>query len=332
MTNFVSKIYILVLFVIAFPSLTNAESASEIRAWIQNFNVNGYRTVSESMFSKADSNGAKIVEDLIKKGILERVTYKEVRLKQNEGKFISRPQEIVGSNFDAIWSILQQSLYEKEGNLYYIGSDKNVKQLTFSGRDREPRLHPKGKWVYFVHSYEGKWVGDKYYPPKGKNPPKENNSRVRVLKEELWRIYNDGTGAVKLYRCESGFDAPDPDYDVAYIENIQFSPNGDKIYFETPEFATESGLRVMDANGSHQKLLGAGTNTKIVLSSEIKNDNNRDYSGYIITAQHHYFEFGGSYDWYYLFTPDFKEVGPVGEDRKSLPGDAGIIFTDRLVE
>jgi hypothetical protein len=32
-----------------------------------------------------------------------------------------------------------------------------------------------------------------------------------------------------------------------------------------------------------------------------------------MVQQHHYFVGGGSYDWYWLITPDGREVGPLGE-------------------
>jgi len=37
------------------------------------------------------------------------------------------------------------------------------------------------------------------------------------------------------------------------------------------------------------------------------------YKGYLIVNQHRYFIGGGSYDWYWLFSPAGKEAGPFGE-------------------
>ena len=63
--------------------------------------------VTVSMFFKADSNGGRILDDLIKSGVLEKTPSTEVRLKRNGGDSVSRPEEIAGSNFDKIWFILQ---------------------------------------------------------------------------------------------------------------------------------------------------------------------------------------------------------------------------------
>ena len=216
------------------------------------------------------------------------------------------------------------SVYEKNGNVFYVSDNKISKQLTFSGRDREPKLHPKGKWVYYVHSYEGKWVEEKYYPPKG------GIIKPGLLKEEIWRIKIDRSNASKLFNCEHEDGAQvDSDYFVASASNIQFSPEGDKVYFETPEWATSGALHVMDMDGKNERVLGAGNNTKVVLSARTFDDREKSYKGYIVTAQHRYFFYGGSYDWFYLFTPDLKkEIAPLGEDPSYFNDMGEIKYTD----
>jgi hypothetical protein len=39
-----------------------------------------------------------------------------------------------------------------------------------------------------------------------------------------------------------------------------------------------------------------------------------EYRDHLLVQQHRYFLGGGSYDWFFLFTPGGKEVGVVGED------------------
>jgi len=87
------------------------------------------------------------------------------------------------------------SVHVKDGNIFYDNNGESI-QLTSSGRDEDPILHPKGEWVYFVRSFEGKFIGEKYYPPK------EAKSNDGLLKQELWRVKIDGTNAVMLFRSE----------------------------------------------------------------------------------------------------------------------------------
>ena len=34
-----------------------------------------------------------------------------------------------------------------DGNIFYVGDDGNTKQITTSGRDEYPAIHPDGQWV-----------------------------------------------------------------------------------------------------------------------------------------------------------------------------------------
>ncbi len=212
-----------------------------------------------------------------------------------------------------------------DGNILYVGDDGKTKQVTTSGRDEDPKLHPDGQWVYFVRDVEGKWVGEKFYPPKGAE------IKDGLLKQELWRVKKDGTGATMLFRSEhAAIDGPDPDYAVATVGNIQFSPSGDKVYFETSEWVTSAALHMMNADGTQETMLGPGNDTKIVLSARTFEDREKSYEGYIVTDQHRYWFYGGSYDWYYLFTPDLKkEIAPLGDDPAYFTEMGDIKYTDQ---
>ena len=220
-------------------------------------------------------------------------------------------------------NVYAASVYAKDRNIYYANNGA-VKQLTSLGRDENPSLHPKGEWIYFIRDTPGTWRREIYYPAK--NEVIENG----LLKQEIWRVKKDGTGATKLFRSEySAIDGPNPDYTVAGVWNIQFSPDGDKVYFETAEWVTSAGLHIMKPDGSGEKLLGSGSGTKIILSARTFDDRERSYRGYIVTSQHRYFFYGGSYDWFYLFTPDLKkEIAPLGDDYDYFTEVGDIIYTD----
>lgn len=214
-------------------------------------------------------------------------------------------------------------VFVKDRNIYIVENGKTT-QVTSSGRDEYPALHPKGEWIYFVRATSGKWVGEKYYPAK------DEIIKDGILHGELWRVRKDGMQAKLLFRNDCcAIDGPDPNYVVASIYNIQFSPDGDKVYFETPNWVTSAALHVMKPDGSGEKLLGAGNDTKIILSARTFEDREHSYEGYIVTAQHRYFFYGGSYDWYYLFTPDMKrEVAPLGDDPAYFTEVGDIKYTD----
>jgi len=224
--------------------------------------------------------------------------------------------------FFFIPNVYAASVYAKDRNIFYVDSGKTL-QITSFGRDDNPVLHPKGEWIYFVRSTPGKWVGEKYYPAKGEV------IKDGILHGELWRVRKDGTQAKLLFRNDCcAIDGPDPNYVVASIFNIQFSPDGDKVYFETSNWVTSAALHVMKSDGSGEKMLGPGNGTKIVLSAREVDPKYGSCRGFIVTSQHNYWWFGGSYDWFYLFTPDFKEVGPLGDDFSYFTDMGNMSYTD----
>ncbi len=215
-----------------------------------------------------------------------------------------------------------KKVFVKDRNIYYERDGKTT-QLTSSGRDEEPVLHPEEEWVYFVRRTPGAWKGEEYYPAK------DEIVKNGILADELWRVKIDGTHPKLLFRNDKiAVDGPNPDYRSAIIQNIQFSPDGDKVYFETPNWVTSSGLNIMNADGSGQKLLGGANGAKIVISARELDPKHGTCRGYIVASQHRYWWFGGSYDWYYLFTPDFKEVGPLGDDFDYFTEMGDIVYTD----
>lgn len=210
-----------------------------------------------------------------------------------------------------------------KGNVIYASADGHRPRLTDSGRDREPALHPGGEWVYFIRSFEGRFDEEKYIPPAGKQAP-----AGKMLQEELWRVRKTGAEAQMLYRHDIAGPCPDAEHDIASIDNIQFSPDGKRVYFEATRGATASDLWVMDEDGKNRRALGCANGTRIVQSSTAG-----DYRGFIVTSQHRYFVFGGSYDWYYLFTPGMeKEIGPIGVNLKEGVESKSVTFvpTHRL--
>ena len=231
---------------------------------------------------------------------------------------------IMISIFLFLSTALADSVHVKDGNIYYENNGKEL-QITSSGRDGNPVLHPDDAWVYFVRKLYECPTEDKCIPLKGINMEDGD------FKEELWRIKTNGNDATMLFLSKesAGVMGDNHEYSFASIDNMQFSPSGDKVYFETPNWVVSAGLHVMDADGSNEKLLGGGNGTKIILVAVHSDKKYNDYRGYIVTNQHRYGWFGGAYDWYWLFTPDFKEIGTLGDDFDYFTEIGEIKYTDQ---
>lgn len=204
----------------------------------------------------------------------------------------------------------EYSVIEKEGRIYLIIQGNEI-QLTTKGIYKSPVINPSGEWIYYVKVTEAKDNGD-----MGSVDPPIGYIGNYVFKEEIWRM--DTTGERKSFVYKSP-KPPKPNqtwYTLSSIDNIQFSPSGDKLYFQSDPYTVTGTIWVMESDGSNAQLLSSGHSIRIIESNTDGTDNK--YKGDLIVKQHRYFTFGGSYDWYWLFDPDFKEIGPIGDN---IPDD-----------
>lgn len=189
----------------------------------------------------------------------------------------------------------------RDGNIF-ISADGVEKQLTSTGRDSNPVLDPQRKWLVFTRSIDGK-------------PIQTGNDPDGYPPAELWQIRVDGKEPLMLLRTRNSEKMESV---IAGFENVQFSSDGRLVYFVTPAWATSGAVHVVDTTNRKERFVVAGNDLEVVHSGE--------YRDHLLVRQHRYFMGGGSYDWFYLFTPQGKEVGVVGEDTanfKDLHADGG---------
>ena len=185
-----------------------------------------------------------------------------------------------------------QTVSEKDGNIQYTDKSGQTTALTSSGRDSDPVLAPDGKWVVFVRKVDGKKIA---------------TGSDELEPTELWQVRIDGKEPTLLLKCR---DSEKPEGIIAAFESLQFSTNGKLVYFTTPAWAVSGAIHVVDTTNRKERYLLPGSDVKVVPSGE--------YKDCLLVLQHRYFLGGGSYDWYWLFRPDGKEVGPVGETTENF--------------
>jgi hypothetical protein len=164
--------------------------------------------------------------------------------------------------------------------------------ITSSGHDSAPLLSPDGRVVVFLRATH--------------RPAKDCAADASDGKPlELWRVNSDGNSARRLLATHGG---PNPEAVVCDFANLQFNSAGSVLYFETPAWATSGAIHALDLATGKERLFLPG-NGLIVLAR----CRDKRYRDNIITGQHRYFVFSGSYDWAFLFTPEGKEIGPLGD-------------------
>jgi dipeptidyl aminopeptidase/acylaminoacyl peptidase len=186
-----------------------------------------------------------------------------------------------------------QTVTVKDGNIQFTDKSGQTTAVTSSGRDSNPVLAPDGKWIAFVRKVDGKKVS--------------SASEDALEPTELWQVRVDGKEPTMLARCR---ESQKMESVIAGFDDLQFSSDGKLLYFVTPAWTTSGAVHVIDTTNGKERYVFPGNNLKLVPSGE--------YKDCLLVQQHRYFVGGGSYDWFWLFRLDGKEVGPVGEDTENF--------------
>ena len=194
-------------------------------------------------------------------------------------------------------AVLAGPLSVQNGNICFTGPSGEPKPLTTSGTDAQPVLSPDGRWIVFVRTIPGKTI-----------PTGVGDSPAT----ELWQIGANGRNATLLVRSSP---ADKTELILANFSKSQFSSDGRSVYFVSDAWATSGAVHVVDTTNRKEHFVCAGSDLEIVRAGE--------YKDCLLVQQHRYFIGGGSYDWYWLFRPTGKEIGPVGEDRENFKATYG---------
>ncbi len=125
---------------------------------------------------------------------------------------------------------------------------------------------------------------------------------------ELWLKYSDGTEEL-LVSSHSAEDIKDV---IAFIQNPQFSLDKKKIYFMSAAWATSYSIHVVDIETKNEHFVCDGNSLKVIQSGL--------YAGDLIVNKYKYYGAPnyGSYDDYYIVTPEGQEIKDIGDDPEIL--------------
>jgi len=161
-------------------------------------------------------------------------------------------------------------------------------------QDHLPTLSPDKHWIAFIHRQKMVLSED----CKG-NPYMDDS-----LVDQLW-IYNVKTKKKKLL-VNYNFFCDVPEKMILHIEDMKFSPDSKIIYFQTGAWLHSDAVHAVNIDGSGEHYLIPGDSIDIIQKGDSKGD--------LVVSQYRYFVEGGSFIWFWLYTPSGKEEGPIGED------------------
>lgn len=186
-----------------------------------------------------------------------------------------------------------------EGGNIVLFTGSNRRTLTSQQRDSEAVLSPDRLWVVYTRSAT---------PVAAESDEDDAAGDCAALPapDELRRVKVDGSGDELLVRGRTGAQ---PDQALCGFHGKQFTSDGGTLLFLSPAWTTSSALHTFSLATRTARFLMPANDFAVLswcTSAELKDA--------IVAQQHRYFQFGGSYDWYWLFDRTGKtEVGPVGE-------------------
>ncbi len=179
------------------------------------------------------------------------------------------------------------SVREQDGNIFYVGDDGVSTQLTSQHTDTSPLLSPDGRKVVFGRTTQEKAVYS------------EEQER------EIW--LSDISGK-EVRRILATLHDDAPEKTLTQFNNWIFSADGKQLYFLTVAWAVSNALHVLDLASSKEHYITDANDVLVIGKGK--------YANHLVVMKHKYFKREGSYDYYWLITPEGKELKMVGEDKE----------------
>ncbi len=176
---------------------------------------------------------------------------------------------------------------DKQGNIWFTGAAGRRVRLTTDGKNSDPALSPDKRRIAYVHETAGKAIST------GSGAAAPPQQRGMDIDRQPPATHVRPADARKVEDILAGFSSP------------AWSPDGRTLYFAGAAYATSGAIHAYDFGTKRVRFFLPGNDPQVVPTGEYKGD--------LLVMQHRYVLGGGSYDWYWLFTPAGKEVGPVGE-------------------
>ncbi|HEX2203112.1 MAG TPA: hypothetical protein VHG91_07430 [Longimicrobium sp.] len=178
-----------------------------------------------------------------------------------------------------------QAVSAENGNVVYTAPGAPPRRLTSNRIDSDPALSPDGRWVVFVR----RAAQSRVYRPGAPT-------------HHLYRIGVDGSGLTHLL---TGRPDTVPERSLSMLSSPAVSPDGRTVYFMAAGWVTSGAAHALELETGRTRFVAPANELRVVPTGE--------YAGHLVVQQHRYFVGGGAYDWYWLLTPEGKEVGPLGE-------------------
>lgn len=178
------------------------------------------------------------------------------------------------------------SVLERAGSVFYVGEDGSSRKLTDLHTDTRPILSPDGKTTAFLRM-------------------KEHQTASNESANEIWLTDIAGKDTRQLLEMRPD---DDPGKNLAQFNSLAFSADGKQLYFLTAAWATSNALHVLDLTSGKEHFVTDANDVLVIRKGR--------YANHLVVMKHKYLKQGGSYDYYWLITPEGKEMIMAGENKQ----------------
>lgn len=172
-----------------------------------------------------------------------------------------------------------------QGNVWLIEGNQKT-QISVFGNASEPQLSPDGKRLVYVQDISN----EKQFT--------DGEQHTRICSVDL-------PGDFSLFLIQESAEKS-----LKAMHSPRFSPDGSCLYFLNHTSKTSDSLCCYDFHGPMKQNICAANSVDVIAHALAPT-----LVGKLIIQQHRYHKNGnGSYDWYYLFSPEGKELRTIGEE------------------
>lgn len=165
-----------------------------------------------------------------------------------------------------------------------------LRPLTRSGSESDAVLAPGGRTAYFVRS------------ATDTEPP----DRFDGAADEIMTVDTSGAAPHVLLTFKG---SDEPERNLRGFGGLTLSPDGRTLYFNTTAWATSGALHALDLVTGKERFVTSSIGFFVATR--------QPYAGNLVVAKHKYQPTGGSYDHWWLVTPDGKEIRDVAPDERT---------------
>ncbi len=191
-------------------------------------------------------------------------------------------------------ALLAQSVFGRQGNIYFKTATGLIEQVTNGNRDSEPALSPDGKRIVFVRETQ-------------KESPNEEAVTSITNRTQLWITDAHSADSAQLL-LDSPVEIKGNRYFSFHVP--QWSPDGDAVYFQIDYSVVSGAIVRLTVQAKSLSFVAPALEFHVIKTGKFKGD--------IAALQRRNTLAPSHYEWFWLLRPDGTTIDVIGQSKGDL--------------